>query len=43
MDNSSRSLDDAPDVPAQLVLIAFVSLWGLLTCCAALQLATLGH
>ena len=43
MDNFSRSMDGAPDVPAQLALLAFVSLWGLLTCCAALQLAALGH
>lgn len=33
---------DAPDVPAQLALMAFVSIWGVLTCWAALRLAALG-
>lgn len=42
MDNG-RLPDDAPDIPAQLALIVFVSLWGLLTSGVALQLAKLGH
>ena len=32
-----------PDVPSQIALIAFVSLWGLLTCSAALQFAVLRY
>jgi hypothetical protein len=32
-----------PDAPALIALIAFVSLWGLLTCSAALQLAVLRY
>ena len=30
-----------PDVPSLVTLIAFVSLWGFLSCVAALQLAAL--
>lgn len=43
MDNNGRLPDDAPDVLAQLALIVFVSVWGLLTSGIALQLAKLGH
>jgi hypothetical protein len=32
-----------PGVPSQLALMAFVSLWGFLSCAAALQLAALGN
>ena len=37
MDDYSRT----PDVPSQLALMAFVSLWGFLSCVAALRLAAL--
>jgi hypothetical protein len=33
---------DAPDIAAQLALMAMVGIWGFLSCAAALQLATLG-
>jgi hypothetical protein len=37
-------MDDynAPDVAAQLALMVFVTLWGFLSCSAALRLAVLG-
>jgi hypothetical protein len=33
---------DAPDIPLQVALIIFVTLWGALTCVAALRLSALG-
>jgi hypothetical protein len=34
---------DTPDVPAHIALIAIVSLWGALTCGAALACATFAY
>lgn len=42
MDNIRRSMDSAADVPAQVVLLVFVSLWGFLSCSAVLSLTAIG-
>jgi hypothetical protein len=42
MDNISRSIESAPDVPAQVALMVLVSLWGFLSCAAALSFRLIG-
>lgn len=42
MDNISHSMDSTPDIAAPAALMAFVCLWGFLSCSAALRLAAIG-
>jgi hypothetical protein len=41
MDNYSEYDDRTPDMPAQVILIAIVGVWGYLTCSAILQFTAL--
>lgn len=43
MDNISHTIEDTPDVPAQVALIVFVSLWGFLSYAAALSVTIIGR
>jgi hypothetical protein len=42
-DHDSLSIERAPDITSQVLLMALVALWGFLSCSATIYLTTLVH